>query len=144
MFITVSKKHTFTRVCGFSTCICLIYRNDYMGICGTLVNNLRYPDDTVIVAESEEQLQRLINVVVAKSEENVLLNYVFQIDKYSYMPYRRPREYSGTSTVVHLYRKFVFLRCKIRRRIGIAKSSFTSMNKVLTSRNIDTAVRWEY
>ena len=27
-----------------------------------------YADDTVIVAESEEQLQRLINVVVAKSE----------------------------------------------------------------------------
>ena len=30
---------------------------------------------------------------------------------------------------------------EIRRRIGIAKSSFTSMNKVLTSRNIDMAVR---
>ena len=41
-------------------------------ICGTVVNNLRYADDTVIVAESEEQLQRLINVVVAKSEEKRL------------------------------------------------------------------------
>ena len=38
-------------------------------ICGTVVNN---PDYTVIVAESEEQLQRLINVVVAKSEEKGL------------------------------------------------------------------------
>ena len=38
----------------------------------TVVNNLRYADDTVIVAESEEQLQRLINVVVAKSEEKGL------------------------------------------------------------------------
>ena len=36
---------------------------------GTVVNNLRYADDTVIVVISEEQLQRLINVVVAKSEE---------------------------------------------------------------------------
>ena len=27
---------------------------------GTVVNNLSYADDTVIVAESEEQLQRLI------------------------------------------------------------------------------------
>ena len=33
----------------------------------TVVNNLRYADDTVIVFESEEQLQRLINVVVSKS-----------------------------------------------------------------------------
>ena len=39
---------------------------------GTVVNNLMYADDTVILAESEEQLQRLINVVVAKSEEKGL------------------------------------------------------------------------
>ena len=38
----------------------------------TIVNNLRHANDTVIVAESEEQLQRLINVVVAKSEEKGL------------------------------------------------------------------------
>ena len=38
----------------------------------TVVNNLRYADDTVIIAESEEQLQRLINVVVTKSEEKGL------------------------------------------------------------------------
>ena len=63
----------------------------------TVVNNRRYVDDTVIVAESEE----------------VLLNGVFQIYNFSYMPYRCPQEYSGTSTVVHLFRKFVFLRCKM-------------------------------
>ena len=34
-------------------------------MCGTVVNNLSYVDDTVIVAESEEQLQHLINLVVA-------------------------------------------------------------------------------
>ena len=43
---------------------------------GIVVNNLRYADDTVIVAESEEQLHGLINVVVAKSEEKGLhLNF---------------------------------------------------------------------
>ena len=35
---------------------------------GTVVSNRRYADDTVIIAESEEQLQRLTNVVVTKSE----------------------------------------------------------------------------
>ena len=35
---------------------------------GKVVNNLRYADDTVILAESEQQLQQLINTVVTKSE----------------------------------------------------------------------------
>ena len=45
---------------------------DGFRIGGTVVNNLRYADDTVIIGESEEQLQRLINVVVTKSEEKGL------------------------------------------------------------------------
>ena len=147
-------------MCGFPTCICLIYKNDYEGIRGhggfrigvTVVNNLRYADDTVIVAESEEQLQRLINVVVAKSEEKrlhtseqceFLLSGVFQIDNYSYMPHRRPWELSGT-VLSFGYLDSLFPsdeKKEIRRRIVIAKSSFTSMNKIFTSRNIDMAVR---
>ena len=39
---------------------------------GTVVNNRRYADDMVILAKSEEQLQCLINVVVAKSQEKGL------------------------------------------------------------------------
>ena len=35
---------------------------------GKVVNNLRCADDTVILAESEEQLQQLINTVVTESE----------------------------------------------------------------------------
>ena len=45
---------------------------DGFRIGGTVVNNLRYADDTAIIAESEEQLQRLINVVVTKREEKGL------------------------------------------------------------------------
>ena len=41
---------------------------DGFRISGTVVNNHRYAGDTMIIAESEEQLQRLINVVVTKSE----------------------------------------------------------------------------
>ena len=37
-------------------------------ISGKVVNNLRYADDTVILAESEHQLQQLINTVVTESE----------------------------------------------------------------------------
>ena len=35
---------------------------------GKVVNSLRYADDTVILAESEQQLQKLINTVVTESE----------------------------------------------------------------------------
>ena len=119
---------------------------------GTVLNNLRYADDTVILDESEEQLQRLINVVVAKSEEKgVHLN----IAKFFSMVFSK----SITTPTCHIdvhgnileqVQSFIYLgslfssvaRCEkeIRRRNGIEKSSFTSMNTVLTSRNIDMAV----
>ena len=38
----------------------------------TVINNLRYADDTVIIAGSEEQLQRLMNAVVTESEKKGL------------------------------------------------------------------------
>ena len=37
---------------------------DDFRIGGTVVNNIRYAYDTMIIAESDEQLQRLINVVI--------------------------------------------------------------------------------
>ena len=45
---------------------------DGFRIGSTVVNNFRYADDTAIIAESEEQLQRFIDVVVTKSEEKGL------------------------------------------------------------------------
>ena len=39
---------------------------------GTVINNLRYADDTVIIAETEEELQQLIDIVVRESENNGL------------------------------------------------------------------------
>ena len=38
------------------------------GVGGTVINNLRYADDTVIIAETEEELQQLIDIVVRESE----------------------------------------------------------------------------
>ena len=119
---------------------------------GTDANNLRYADDTVVVAESEEQLQRWISVVIAKSEKKGLhLN----IAKSFSMVFSKSNTTHTCHTDVHgnileQVQSFIYLgslfssdtRCEkeIRRGIGIAKSSFTSINKVLTSRNIDMAV----
>ena len=38
-----------------------------------MINNLIYADDTVIITESEEQLQGLINVIAPDSEEKGLI-----------------------------------------------------------------------
>ena len=39
---------------------------------GTVINNLRYADDTVIIAETKEELQQLIDIVVRESENKGL------------------------------------------------------------------------
>ena len=120
---------------------------------GTIVNNLRYADDTVIVSELEEQLQRLINVVVAKSEAKELhLNSAKSFSMVFYKSITSPSyNIDVYGNILEQVQSFIYLerlfssdeRCEkeIRRRITIAKSSFTSMNKVLTLRNIDMAVR---
>ena len=35
---------------------------------GRIVNNLRYANDTVLIAKSQEDLQKLLNIVVSESE----------------------------------------------------------------------------
>ena len=125
---------------------------DGFRIGGTVVNHLRYADDTVIIAESEEQLQRLINVVVTKSEENGLYlnrakSFAMVFSKASQFPIYKINVHGKILEQVH---SFVYLgslftsdaRCEkeIRRRIGIAKSAFTSMSKVLESRDIHITV----
>ena len=91
---------------------------DGFRICGTVVNNLRYADDTMIIAESEEQLQRLINVVVTKSgEKGLYLNSAksFAMVGFTnpYMQHQCPWQDTGTSTLVCILRKSVHLRCKM-------------------------------
>ena len=41
-------------------------------VSGSVINNLRYADDTVIIAETEEELQQLIDIVVQESENKGL------------------------------------------------------------------------
>ena len=51
----------------------MILRNfeNYPGvkINGENINNIRYADDTVLIADSEENLQRLLDITIEKSEE---------------------------------------------------------------------------
>ena len=40
---------------------------------GTVLNNLRYADDTLIIAETEEELQQLVGIVVRESENKIIV-----------------------------------------------------------------------
>ena len=141
----------------FALCTEMIMRElddmDGFRIGGTVVNNLRYADETVIIADSGEQLQRLINVVVTMSEEKGLYlhsakSFAMVFSKASQIPTyninSRGKILEQVHTFVYVGSQFTSdARCEkeIRRRIGIAKSAFTSMSKVLTSRDIHMTVR---
>ena len=55
-------------------------------VVGANINNLRYADDTIIIADSEQKLQNLRDVIVDESgnkgldinKENIICNGIFQ------------------------------------------------------------------
>jgi hypothetical protein len=120
---------------------------------GTVINNLRYADDTVIIAESEAQLQRLINVVVTESEnKGLFLNAAKSFSMVFTKSTQTPKcKIEVHGNILKQVDSFIYLganfssdgRCEaeIRRRIGIAKATFNTMKNVLTSRTISMVVK---
>ena len=108
------------------------------------INNLRYADDTTVMAESEEELKSLLMKVKEKSEKAGLkLNF----QKTKIMA-------SGSITSWQIDGKqckqtvtdFIFLGCKItadddcgleiKRRLLLERKAMTSLDNILKSRNI--------
>jgi len=119
---------------------------------GNNINNLRYADDTVLIATSEENLQRILNVISEKSEEvglkintkktftmtiskreappcNIVLNnqQLQQVDKFKYLG----------ATLTSDGRSID----EIKIRIAQAKAAFADLNKILTSNRISIETR---
>ena len=120
---------------------------------GKVVNNLRYADATVILAELEEQLQQLINTVVTESELKEL--YLNSTKSFT-MVFSKAKVNPACSVSVHgnvlgQVQSFVYLGSlftsdaksdkEIKKRIGIAKATFTSMNIILAARNYRRMLR---
>ena len=110
-----------------------------------MINNLRYADDTVILAETEHELQQLIDIVVQYSGVN---RKVYSSTEPNPTPWclANHHPYQHVRFRVHCIsleqmNSFVYLgsvftsegRCEneVKRRIGIAKTAFTSMKKVV-------------
>ena len=115
---------------------------------GENLNNLRYADDTVLMAESVQQLQKLLDTVVLASEKmglslNVKKTECMVVSKKSSNP-----RCSLVSKGEHIKQvtKFKYLgylitsdgRCttEIRKRIAMAKETFQKMKPILTNRNV--------
>ena len=123
-------------------------------LCGEFFNNLRYADDTVLIAESEAELQRLVDTVKKGS-----LEYGLEMNtkKTKTMVVRRNVKddtrinIKVDGVILEQVESYQYLgqlitedgRCEkeIRRRIGIAKTNFLKMKDVLVSKSLSLMTR---
>ena len=120
---------------------------------GRNINNLRYADDTVLLAENEADLQNLLNVVREKSTEyglnmNVKKTKVMVISKKDTIPRAHILlngqcldQVNQFTYLGQLITNDGYCDTEIRRRIGIARACFNKMKNVLVSGKINLALR---
>lgn len=121
---------------------------------GISINDLRFADDTLLVAESEEELQELLSQVEANSLE---FGLEMNVKKTKTMVIRRDVKeecnikIQANGKTLEQVKKYVYLghlvtedgRCdhEIRRRIEIARAAFIKMKSILTSRKLKIETR---
>ena len=121
---------------------------------GCIINNLRYADDTVLVAEKEEDLQKLLDVVVKESEKkgldlNIKKNPVTMvITKKATIPGCNIQINDRALKQVEQFKYLGTLitqdgRCEteVKARIAQAKSAFVKMKSLLTNKSIGLEIR---
>ena len=119
---------------------------------GQNVNNVRYADDTVLIADSEDKLQRIVERVNAGGEA---MGLKINRNKTECMVMSRRSAPTcnisiGNETIQQV-NKFKYLgstitedgRCEseIKQRIGIARSAFIKMRNVISNRHLRVATR---
>lgn len=127
--------------------------NPGLNINGRTINNLRYADDTVLLAESEHELQELMTqvnhtsqeygleintektqtMIISKTNDHPLLNIqvngemLKQVKSYLYLG--------------HLITEDGRCETEIKKRIGLAKNTFYNMKHLLTSRQTNNKLK---
>ena len=106
------------------------------------INNLRYADDTTLMAESEEELKRLLIRVKEESEKAGLK---LNIQKAKIMAFRPITSRQIEGEKVQAVTDFIFLGSKItadgdsyeiKRRLLLGRKAMTKLDSVLKSRDI--------
>ena len=78
-------------------------------IAGRNINNLRYADDTTLMAESEEALKSLLMMVKEESEKSGLKFHIQKVRSWQLVPLLHGRDWEKVETVTD----FTFLNSKI-------------------------------
>ena len=105
-------------------------------IAGRKINNLRYADDTTLMAESEEELKSLLMKVKEESEK---VGIKFNIQKTKIMVYGPVTSWQTDRETVERVRDFIFLGSKITADVDCRheiKRCFFLRRKAMT--NLDS------
>ena len=112
-------------------------------IAGRNINNLRYADDTILMAESEEELKNLLMRVKEKSEK---VGIKLSIQKMKIMASGPITSWQIDGETVETVTDFIFLGSKItaegdcsheiKRRLLLIRKVMTNLDSILKSRDI--------
>ena len=112
-------------------------------IFGSNINNLRYADDTTLMAESEEELKCLLMKVKVDSEE---VGSKLNIQKMKIMASSPITSWEVDGETVKAVSDFIFLGSKItadgdcsheiKRRLLLGRKVMTNLDSILKSRDI--------
>ena len=117
-------------------------------IAGRNINNLRYADDTTLVAESEEELKILLIKVKEESEK---VGLRFNIHKTKIMASGPTTSWEIDGETVETVSDFIFLGSKItadgdcsheiKRQVLFGRKVMTNLDSILKSRDITLPTR---
>ena len=112
-------------------------------IAGRNINNLRYADDTTLMAESEKELKSLLMKVKGESEKVCLK---LNIQKTKIIAFSPITSWQRDEETVETVSDFIFLRSKttadgdcsheIKRRLLLGRKIMTNLDSILKSRDI--------
>ena len=112
-------------------------------ISGRNINNLRYADDTTLMAESEEELKSLL---MKGKEESKKVGLKLNIQKTKIMAYGPITSWQIDGETMETVRDFIFLGSKItadsdcsheiKRHLLLGRKAMTNLGSILRSRDI--------
>ena len=124
-----------------------------LAIGGENINNLRYADDTALLAENMQDLQDLLNRINERSQEcgleiNIRKTKIMIISRANITPKadiyvngEKLEQVESYSYLGHLITEDGRCEKEIKRRIGIAKNSFNNMKQIFLSKQISVDLK---
>ncbi|GFO38424.1 catenin (cadherin-associated protein), alpha 3 [Plakobranchus ocellatus] len=125
-----------------------IEQHEDVKVGGHTINNLRYADDTVLIADQRKKLQNIFTTVTIESENkglqlNAKKTECMVISKQPHMPVSNILCQGERIKQVLTFKQVGFTitpdaRCntEIQKRTALSKDTFTKMKSIFTNRNI--------